>query len=382
MTELSSIVDKFGVYIYKSPLIEHLIENFKMWKHREITMLKDPHANAFICKLDEEIFSDNPIFTPNILEGILLKEWIDEGWIDLLITMFNTARTHRWCMVKIYDREPFWRVFTWREMVKIKYNKYDVPISADVKWTSDLPGTDAAEQKEHKEHLSFNKDTEKTEKFDSLFVTFGNPAGKELGMCDLEPIWDLLIYARYQLLDIINNSAKTSGFYHIIYGDAITSAQTTDLKKAFDYTGVGQAIGAKARVIEAIEFHTPDHPEFTIEALKQTINVLAGVCRLPYSFFMGEKEGGGVFNEGFTDESSTTNKKKYIFGQFKKYIIQLVKMRWGKDVTEVICADEQQAEEDKEAQAEAEQMFKSDNLSEDKGNKDKNNKKEMNSKNA
>ena len=375
MTDLKSIIDKFGVYIYKSPLIVNRAETFDNWKHREFTMLKDPHANAYICKLDEEIFSAYPVFTPDILEGETLKEWIIEGWIDLLITMYNTARIHRWCIVKLYDRAPYWRVFTWREMLKINYNKYDIPVSADVAWTSELPGDENL--KDHKEHITFNRDDEKSEGFDALFITFGNPAGDEVGMNDLEPIWDLLVYARYQLLDIINNSAKTSGFFQIIYGDAITTAQTTDLKNAFDYTGVGQAIGAKERVLKDIKFHTPDHPEFTIDALKQTINILAGVCRLPYSFFMGEKEGGGVFNEGFTDESSTTNKKKYIFGQFKKYIIQLVKMRWGKEVTDVICADEKQAEEDKEAKAEAETQFKSDNLNEDK-NKNKTEVKEKN----
>ena len=372
MTELSNVIDKFGVYIYKNPLIYFRIENFGSWKHREVAMQKDPNANTYICKLDEEILSEYPIFTPDYLtvpkdeeenseyDKTMLKEWIYEGYSDLLIAMMNAARGHRWCIVKLYDRAPFWRVFTWRELKIMNYNKYDIPVSADVEWSYPLIGNQ--EIKMHKERVNFNKDDDKTDKFDGLFVTFGNPNGNKVGINDLESIWDLIVYARYQMLDIINNSAKTSGFYHIVYGDGIKPKQITDLKKSFDYTGIGQAVGAKEMILKDIKFHAPDHPEFTVEALNKTINLLAGTCRLPSSFFMGEKDGGGVFQEGFSDEAKISKKKKYIFGQFKKYIIQLVKMRWGKDVEDVVPYIEEQVKEDEQFEQEASKQFESDHF--------------------
>jgi hypothetical protein len=361
MTELSAIVDKFGVYIYKNPLIYFRVETFSNWKHRELVVKRDNIANSYICKLDEEIFTELPVFTPEILKDDILNEWIDECWTDLMIAMFNAARTHKWCVVKLYDRAPYWRVFTWRHMKEIKYNKYDVPVSANMEWSATLDGS-TENPSTHKEQCNFNYNDEKTGDFDSIFVKFGAPHGKEVAVSDLEAIWDLIVYIRYQALDIVNNSAKTSGFFHLIYGDAIKESQRSDLKNAFDYTGVGQAIGAKERVLKDIKFHTPDHPEFTIEAMDEMLNLLSGATRLPLSFFKGEKQGGGVFQEGFSDEAKITKKKKYVFGQFKKYIIQLVRMRWGKEIENVEPYIEEEIEQAEGFEQQAEKQFQSDHF--------------------
>ena len=66
MTKLSDLTQVFGIYSYKSPLIEFRAENFMNWKHRELTVQKDFLMNAYITKLDEELFAERPIFTPNI----------------------------------------------------------------------------------------------------------------------------------------------------------------------------------------------------------------------------------------------------------------------------------------------------------------------------
>ena len=409
MADLSGILDKFGVYVYKSLLIKWRFENFTSWKHREITAMKDPRAMTYIQGLDEEIMTELPVFTPDILgaeekekpkpifnpmnpemnaealdkketsdeddhpdmDKNLKKEWFDEDYSGLIISMMNAARTHRWCVVELLDRDPFWQVFTYREIKKINYNKYDVPYSVEAKWTPHLPLNQNVVN--HTRIIQLNRGDEKTSEHNAIFVTFGNPVGKEIAINDLEAIWDLLIYIRYQNLDIVNNSAKTSGFYHIIYGDAIKPEQVTDLKKAFDYTGVGQAIAAKERVIKDIKFHTPDHPEFTVEAMNESLNLLAGATRLPLSFFRGEKEGGGVFQEGFSDEAKINKKKLYVFGQFKKAIMQLVKMRWGKDVEDVVPYIKEEADDDNKFEQDAGNKFKSDNL-------DPSNKKEVSNK--
>ena len=358
MTNLSSIVDQFGVYIYKNPLIWFKIETFTNWRHRELTIKKDPMANAYICKLNEEILTENPEFTPSILTGEILKEWIDESWNDLLIAMFNAARTHSFCIVQLYDRKPYWKIYTWREIVEIYYDKNDNPVGAKVQWDQELIGS--GKFRTHTERLTFNKGEE--DKNSALFVPFGVKNAKNLGIYDLEHIWDLLVYIRYQMLDIINNSAKCSGFYQIVYGNQIKDAQKQDLIDAMDYAGMGQAIGAKKTVLEDIISHYPEHPEFTVLAMTTSLQQLAGATRLPLSFYMGEKESGGVFQEGFSDESKVTKKKRYIFGQFKKAIIQLVKMRWGKVVTDVVPYIEEEAMEDAEIEQGAEDQFKNDHF--------------------
>ena len=144
MTNLSSLVDSYGVYSYKDDLIYYKVENFRSWRHRELSVQKDWLLNAYIKKLDEEIFTERPIFTPDIFGGKsdqgeldendpsiaideetqdnaiepkpemaedVSEEWDIERWDSLLLRMFDTARTHSFCIVELYDKAPYWRVF-------------------------------------------------------------------------------------------------------------------------------------------------------------------------------------------------------------------------------------------------------------------------------
>ncbi len=370
MTKLQDVIDKFGIYTYKSPLIRFKSEIFTQWKHRELIAEKDFIGNAYICKLDEEIFTELPIFEPDYLtpdteeepnpefDSKMLEEWIKEGWQDLMIAMTNAARTHSFCIIQLYDDAPYWRVFTFREITKIVYdkNKNDIPVSAVVKWVVTLPLAETAVT--HREELSFKDNDKKA----ALLVSFGSRKGKELGKYDLEPIWDLMIYIRYMMLDIVNNSAKSSGFYWFTYGSAIKPDQKQDLLDAADITGAGSGIGAKKVILEDIKAMYPAHPEFTVMALSEAVSMVAGVTRLPTSFYRGEKQGGGVFNEGFSDEAKTNKKKKYIFAQFKKDIIKLVEMRWGKKVTDVQPYIKEELEQDSENVDKAEDQFDKDHF--------------------
>ncbi len=363
MTELSSVVDQFGVYIYKNPLIYYKAETFSNWKHRELTVIKDPIANAYIMRLNEETMTENPIFEPEILTGTTLDEWNKESWNNLIIGLMNAARTHSWCIVKLYDVLPYWKIFTHREITEMIYDRHDNIVGAKAEWSTPLFGTDKF--KNHREYIKINNGENDAP---AIFITFGAKEGG-IWKYDLEAIWDLIIYARYQMLDIVNNSAKSSGFYRLIYGSAIDNTQKQDLINAMDYAGVGQAIGAKEEVLAGIESHYPAHPEFTVQAMDETLNLIAGATRLPLSFFRGEKEGGGVFQEGFSDEAKVTKKKKYIFGQFKQFIIQLVKMRWGKEVKDVNAYIQEEIDAEKAEEQEAKGQFENDHFNNNKENK-------------
>ena len=74
MTNYDSLVDGYGVYSYKDDLIFYKIENFRDWRHRELRVQKDWLFNAYIKKLDEEIFTERPIFTPDIFGGMEIRE--------------------------------------------------------------------------------------------------------------------------------------------------------------------------------------------------------------------------------------------------------------------------------------------------------------------
>ena len=354
MVLVSSLVDTYGVFTYKSPLIFFSVENFRNWKHRELAIKLDPIAKTYICKLNEEILSERPIFTPDIFgakstetepdadienrtEGEdVSEEWETERWDNLLLKMKNMARTHSFCVVQLYDRKPYWRVFTDREITEIQYDKNDNPIGCICEWTHSMYKSNLVRY--HKETLRFYEETKDNNDGTALFVPFGDPIGDDLGEYDIAHIWSAMVWLRYIILDIVNNSAKSSGFYHLKYGDSLTDAKRDDLVNAMDIAGGMRAVGAKTSALEEIVAMYPTNAQFSIEAAEELMLFIAGASRLPLSFYRGERETGGMNSgmAGYIDESKVTEKKKYIFKQFATYIKKLVEMRWGIIIEDVI----------------------------------------------
>lgn len=357
MVRSSSLVDTYGVFTFKDPLIYFGAENFQNWRHRELAIKKDPIAKTYICKLDAEILSERPIFTPDIFgvpseetetdttelepetqtEGYnVSEEWDLENFDLLLLKILDMARTHAFCVVQLYDRKPYWKVFTDREITKIMYDKNDNPIGCIVKWIKTMPKSDLL--RFHRETLRFYEEKRDNNDGTALFIPFGNPIGQNLGEYDLEHIWSPMIFLRYIILDIVNNSAKSSGFYHLKYGDALDDAKRDDLVNAMDIAGGMRAVGAKKTALEEIVAMYPPNSQFSIEAAEEIMLFISGASRLPLSFYRGERETGGM-NSGFAgyiDESKVTQKKKWVFKQFAPYIKKLVEMRWGIIIEDVI----------------------------------------------
>ena len=176
MTDYS---DQFNVFTYLDYLIFYKIENFDWWIHRDIAVRKDLFLKRYVNGLDVCIFEEKPIFVPDILEtntdmdppkqidgdddaieddpevpklpeldevrlepwtGInILKDWNKENWDSLMIRMYDAPRTHKWCIVCLYDKPPYWQVFTYREICEIVYDENDVPIKAHAIWSKQLP---------------------------------------------------------------------------------------------------------------------------------------------------------------------------------------------------------------------------------------------------
>ena len=375
MTNLSSLADSYGVYSYKDDLIFWKAENFSNWRHRELSVLQDWLMNAYIVKLDEEIFTEKPIFTPDIFGGKenkeededlslmngdtiietepqdqseeedVSKDWDNERWDNLLVQMFDTARTHYFCVVDLYNKPPYWRIFSEREIESMKYDENGHPLGCHVSWTLELPMSDGIFLN-FEDDLVFYDRNKNDENATAIFVPFGVPKGNKLGICDLQAVWSIDIDIRYINLDITNNSAKTSGFYFLKLGDALKGTGSQEIVNVMDIIGSNRAIGAKKGALEDIVAIHPEQCQFSIDALISKLKVFASIARLPLTFLLGEKETGGVFTEGFTDEAKINKKKKYIFGQFKPYIKDLIKMRWGIELEDVeVWIEEEETEE-------------------------------------
>lgn len=357
--------DEFNVFTYQDYLIFYKIENPDWWIHRDIAVRKDFFLKKFINGLDTSIFEEKLIFTPDILEtnkdmespeelpgsepeGIdldidaltpfyddinILKDWNRENWDDLMIGLYDAARTHKWCIPVLYDEPPYWQIFTYREICEIIYDKKDVPTKAHAMWAKQLP----LAKKYNQHDVWINLTEEDSEKLNDkggntgmgLFVNWGHDIDKDIDSNDLESVWSLSVDLRYILNDILSNSAKSSGFYHVMYGGAITPTLRNDIKDSFENCGTNHMIGATEQTIKKVEAKFPAKPEFSIDAMDKVMKIFAGATNLPYLYFNSEKDVGGVFEENSSAMAQVNAKKREIFSKLKYYVLKLVEMRWG-----------------------------------------------------
>jgi len=363
---IGSVADAYGVFTYKDDLIWFLVEDHDNWRHREIALRMDAFIKAYIKRLDEEIFTEKPICTPDIFgskeqdeerlslmngnniiekeeptevieveesETDISEDWEHEKWSHFWSKIMDKSRVHSFSVVSMYDAPPYWRVFCDREIKNIEYNDNDIPISVDVEWSRELPFSN--KWMNYKATITlYTPEMDLTELDGNnsygLLIPFGTaPSEDKLGEYDLDDKWTYSVRIRYALLDVANNSSKTSGFYQYIWGRLITEEQKTALKNAIDYASSSQGVGAKRDVLEEIVANYPIKPEFTIDAKADFIRDFAMACRLPLKFFRSESEKGSMFGDMTGDDIAINKKKRYLFGQFKPYFITLVFMRWG-----------------------------------------------------
>lgn len=376
---ISGIADAYGIFTYKDDLIWFMIEDHENWQHRELALRLDPYIRKYIKTIDEELWSEKPITTPNIFgnqqedEEVLKllngdgnvvpteetpieepeeetieptsdisEDWDHERWAYLCTKFMNKSRVHSFSVVSLYNEPPYWRVYCDREIKEIYYDDNNTPIRVYVEFSRSLPYDNKF--KNFKDTITlFTPDMTLTDLDDNLsyglLIPYGvAPSEDRFGEFDLEDKWTLAVRLRYAQLDIANNSAKTSGFLHSVYGDGISPDQETSLKNALDIASSSSGVGAKELVLKEIRSIFPQKPEFTIDAKADFMKDFAMACDLPLVFFRSESEGGQMISSGLfstMDEVKINKKKLHIFNRFKPYIKTLIFMRWGIELEDI-----------------------------------------------
>ena len=280
---MTSLSEYFAVYTYRDPLLYFKVESYNNWTHRALAARKDFFLKKFINGLDVDIFQENPIFVPDILGADtsvespdetgsapndekeielklepwdnedILADWNRENWKALCISLWDAARTHKWTIVQLYNTYPWWRVFTYREVFEIVYDDNDIPIKAHCMWSKQLP--QAHVYNYHDEWINLveanSEELDKDGEINSLglFINWDHDIDERINGNDLESVWSLSVYLRYILRDIISNSAKSSGFYHVTYGSGVSDAVKDDIVDAFEMCGSSHIIGASEQTI-------------------------------------------------------------------------------------------------------------------------------------
>jgi len=255
-----------------------------------------------------------------------------------MVRIYDAPRTHKWCIVCLYDEPPYWQVFTYREICEIEYDDNDVPIRAHAIWSKQLPLASKFNQHDIWINLTEDKTELKNEAGDNtgmgLYINWGHDKDADIDGNDLESIWSLVVALRYILNDILSNSAKSSGFFWTMYGSAITPALRNDIKDSFENCGTNHMIGATEQTIKKITAMFPLNPGFSIEAMDKVMKIFAGATGLPYLFYNSEKDTGSIYENNSPEMAQVNAKKREIFSKLKFYVLKLVEMRWG-----IVCDD-------------------------------------------
>ena len=169
----------------------------------------------------------------------ILHDWNKENYDDLMVRMYDSARTHKWCIIVLYDEPPYWQVFTYREICEIVYDENDIPIKAHAIWAKHLPLSTKFNQHDIWINLTEAAAELKNDKGENtgmgLYVNWGHDMDADIDGNDLESIWSKTVEMRYIFNDVISNSAKSSGFYWTMYGGAITTALRNEIQNVFQY---------------------------------------------------------------------------------------------------------------------------------------------------
>ncbi len=363
---MSNFSDFYGVFTYRDPLLFFKIENLDWWMHRDWAVRFDPFLKKFINGLDVSIFEEKPIFIPDILESDtsiespedgdktidedkitlwndeekdILLDWNKENWDDLMVKMYDSARTHKWCIIVLYDEPPYWYVFTYREIMEIEYDDNDVPVRAHAMWSKVLPLPTTHQQHDIWINLLESKTDELNEDGNNLgmglFVNWGHDIDEQVDGNDLESVWAKIVQLRYILFDILCNSARSSGFFYAkLASSGDTKAIEAKLMDAFENANSSHVFAADENLVKELTAMYAANPEFSIEAMDKVMKIFSGACGLPYLFFNSEKDISGFVEVSSPEYKQVNNKKREVFARLKFYVLKLVEMRWG-----IVCED-------------------------------------------
>ncbi len=376
---MSNYSDYYGLFTYRDPLLYFKIENIDWWQHRDWAVRRDPFLKKFVNGLNVAIFQEKPIFVPDILQSDtsvespdettndikstvekpdettnvvngdkltlwnnenknILLDWNQEDWDDLMVKLYGSARTHKWCIIVLYDEPPYWYVFTYREIVEIEYDENDVPVRAHAMWHKIVPLPTTIQQHDIWINL-LEKNTEKLDKDGNntgmgLFVNWGHDIDENIDGNDLESVWKLAVYLRYILFDILCNSARSSGFFYAKLGGGDTKNIESKLMDAFENASSSHVFAADENLVKDLTAMYAANPEFSVEAMDKVMKVFSGATGLPYLFYNGVDDESGWWKENSSEMRQINNKKREVFSQLKYYVLKLVEMRWG-----IVCED-------------------------------------------
>lgn len=321
--------DLFPTQTYRDPLLFPLYIRTNDTRAIYEQVHGDWLLAAFVNGLDQEIVDDIPEFAE---------------YKEICVQIMDACRTFGWCVFQQYkgptEEEPeINKVFTplertdWIKELNPITNKQE-RVGIKVKWTDDL-GNTQEDSLYFDDRVEPNPDPLKPSTLigKAYFIVWKKGNGQPLANSPWDSAWaiadvnnavlSIAIQIR-QIQSALTFSATNPYFYHFKYGDGITPAQRTELMNQMQYVNTTTGIGAKTQVLQEIISIENSATEKTILALDQMVSFFASCTRLPLSYFLGEKQTGGLGDTGEqTDEVKIAQKKQFILGHFTSYFSEI-----------------------------------------------------------
>ncbi len=297
--------------LYDDPIINKTV--FSDAKQREECVEGDRLLNAYIPKLDEEIFSSIPTLSSGT------EQWEEDELSPMCTQLMDKARINGWACVQFYKTSPAWRVFSERDKLKWIHDKKKQVIGVRVHY-----GT------ETNEDLLFGKNQ-------CYLLKYKEGNNKDIfAYGDLDQaMWTIATTAR-ETQTQLDMMARKPEFYHVVYGNP-TPGQRAAILNALDDASVLNAFAATEEAVREIKIITRGSFTFLMEIIKEKTKHFSGLTRLPLAYYNGERTSGsgtGGSAENMV-EIKIDRRKQHIFDLIKPIIIQLYSERYNIALTNI-----------------------------------------------
>ena len=316
--------DIYPTVTYIDPLIMPEWIKTNNWHSIRGQIHGDWLLSAFIKKLNQEIVEE-------------IEEFKD--YREQIQDIFDATRTYGWCVFQSYAE--FDKVFTplhkeaWIEETDEELNRKKI-VGIKINWQDELDNT-------YTDSLYFDDRPNENGGIvgKAYLIKWKNGDGKVVPHCHMDtklatPDLDLatlsLAIQIRQIQNTLTFSATNPFFYHLIYGDSITTSQRQSLITQIGYVNTSKGIGAKKMTLEEIVAVENGSIEKCVVALDQLISFFAANTRLPLSYYFGEKQIGSGLDSGGAEQKDMLqiiDKKETILQHLAKNLEEISTEVWG-----------------------------------------------------
>ena len=331
----------YSYYTFRPQLISESLHDRTSDYHVRMVSKLDPVAFGIIQNVAQFLTSENPQFFSKEKEAALpqvpgepqiegapeqqaemeIPDWGNFDDNNLLKDCLREARLFAYCIVSLFDEEPFYRIYSGEHIASVKCNAIGKPIEADVIYPNPIP------------KVKSGGAIRLTLKIDDVNNFWIYNEKKYEGISALSAIWDDITYMRYSIDNMAFHDMRLGSGSIFIETDPDyqpTEAEVAQFRSNMDYLSskyVNPLLpGQHLAPLVAGPTNFPEH-------IKLHMQRIVAATGFPERFFTGEATG--TLSTSDEDSNRVQTRLRQIYSNFKYFIKKYVKARYGLEVYDV-----------------------------------------------